>query len=410
MTVTGDRPAVDPVIGFDLYDHAVQDDPYPVYARLRDEAPLFHQAEHDYWVLSRHSDVHAAVRDETTYSHRMGVTLDASAWNEHASHAMSFLAMDPPEQPRLRRLVSQAFTPRRIATLEPAVVALTERYLDGIRGAGELDWISDLAARLPMDVISDLMGVPHADRDDVRRLADLLVHREDGLRDVPPAGMAAGLELFDYYRELIADKRRRPQDDLVSALLTAEHEGRRMSDAEINAFLFLMVVAGNETTTKILGNAVFHLAAARRQHDEVFADPAGALVEPWLEETLRHDSSTQFVARLLTADLTRHGVTAPAGAQVVLALGAANHDERVFSDPEVFDLHRDPAELAHHISFGGGRHFCLGANLARLEARTVLRALVRRSRAIEVDHAAAVRCYSANVRGFSSLPVRVVAR
>ncbi|HET7429894.1 MAG TPA: cytochrome P450 [Nocardioides sp.] len=401
-----DAPAID----FEVYDHRLQDDPWPVYRRLRDEAPLFHQVEHDYWVLSRHADVHSALRDEDTFSHRMGASLDASAWNEHAHLVMSFLATDAPEQPRLRRLVSQAFTPRRIAELTPQIDGLATHYLDRVPADGELDWVTDVAARLPMDVISDLMGVPAADREEVRRLADLLVHREDGLRDVPAVGSAAGVELFGYYRGLIAEKRKRPADDMVSALLTAEDEGQRMTDPEINAFLFLMVVAGNETTTKLLGNAVFHLTCDPAQHEEVFADPGSDLVEPWIQETLRHDTSTQFVARLLTADLTRHGVTAPAGSQLVLALGAANHDDRVFTDPHRFDLHRDPDELSRQISFGGGRHFCLGANLARLEARVVLTQLVRRCRRIEVDHQACRRVYSANVRGFGSVPMRVTAR
>jgi cytochrome P450 len=169
-----------------------------------------------------------------------------------------------------------------------------------------------------------------------------------------------------------------------------------------------MVVAGNETTTKLLGNAVANNSRHPDQRSLVFADPA--LVEPWIEETLRYDTSTQLLARLLVEDLPLHGVTAPAGSRIVLALGAANHDERVFTDPERFDIDRDPAELAQSVSFGGGRHFCLGANLARLEAQIALRALVERVREVSVDHDAAVRFYSANVRGFARLPMTVVVR
>src|SRR5690606_8680547 len=194
--------------------HALQDDPYPVYARLRDEAPLFHQREHDYWVLSRHADVHEALRDDVTFSNAMGVSLDASAWSPHAPTVMSFLAMDAPEQTRLRRLVSAGFTPRRVRELAPRVEALTARYLDASLALGELDWITEVAGRIPMDVISELMGVPEADRVEVRRLADLLAYREDGLRDVPPAGMEAALTLFDYYAAHVAEKKRRPGDDL----------------------------------------------------------------------------------------------------------------------------------------------------------------------------------------------------
>lgn len=401
--------AADP-IHFDVYDHAVQDDPLPIYRRLREEAPLYHQPEHDYWVLSRHEDVYAATRDDETFSNRMGVTLDASAWNEHAHSVMSFLAMDPPEQVRLRRLVSKGFTPRRVRELAPQVEALTHRYLDAALDTasekGSFDWIGEVAGRIPMDVISEMMGVPEADRVEVRRLSDLLAYREDGLRDVPPAGMEAGLRLHGYYADLIAAKRRTPSDDLTSALINVEDEGKRMSQREIAAFLFLMVVAGNETTTKLLGNAVFHLPDD--QQCEVFAD--AGLVVPWVEETLRHDTSTQYVARLVTRDFTAHGVTVPAGSQLLLALGAANHDDRVFTAPDTFDLHRSEDELSQILSFGGGRHFCLGANLARMEARIVLEALVARMSQFRVDHESCVRFYSANVRGFSSIPMEVSAR
>ena len=399
---------------FDPYDHRLQDDPYPVYARLRREDPFHHNQEQDFWVMSRHADVHAAFRSDAAYSNRMGVSLDASAWNEHAHTVMSFLAMDPPRQTRLRRLVSKGFTPRRVAALEPQIQRITDHYLDrhldGTRSgdAVDLDWIGDLAGKVPMDVISEMLGVPESDRDEVRRLADLLVMREDGLRDVPAAGIDASLRLFEYYREHVARAKARPADDLTTALLTVEDGGDRMSDAEVVAFLFLMVVAGNETTTKLLGNAMFHLTADPAQRDRVFAD--GALVPRWIEETLRFDTSTQLLARLLVEDLTLHGRTAPAGSQVLLALGSANHDEDVFTEPERFHLDRPQDQLGQVLSFGGGRHFCLGANLARLEARVVLDSLLRRVRTVEVEHDRCVRFYSANVRGFEHVPARLVVR
>jgi cytochrome P450 len=395
-------------IAFDPYDYALQDDPYPTYKRLRDEAPLHHSVEHDFWVLSRHADLHQAMRTDGVYSNEMGVSLDASAWTPYAHQTMSFLAMDPPRQTRLRRLVSKGFTPKRVAELEPRIQRITDRYLDRAMESGDLDWIGDFAGKLPMDVISEMLGVPETDRDEVRRLADLLVHREPGLRDVPPAGIEAAMTLFGYYSDLLAERKRRPADDLTSALLAAEDGGERMSDQEIIAVLFLMVVAGNETTTKLLGNAMYHLTAHPEQRDEVFAD--AALVDRWIEETLRHDTSTQLLARHLVADLTLHGVTAPKGSKLLFCLGAANRDDRVFTDPDTFDLHRDEGELRQILSFGGGRHFCLGANLARLESRVALRELVRRAASVEADHQAAVRFYSANVRGFAHLPVSVQAR
>jgi cytochrome P450 len=392
---------------FDPYDYAFQDDPYPTYQRLRDEAPVFHAEADDIWVVSRHQDVFDVLRNDEVFSNRMGVSLDASAWNPEAHRVMSFLGLDGAEQSRIRRLVSAAFTPRRVRELTPEVQALTERYLARTLAAnaehGEADWISDFAGKLPMDVISEMMGVPEADRDEVRRLADLVVHREDGVRDVPQAGMEASFALFGYYGEMVAQRRRTPTEDLTSALVAAEVDGDRLSDGEIMAFLFLMVVAGNETTTKLLGNALFHLSANPVQKAQVLAD--GALVPAWIEETLRHDTSSQMLARYVVEDVEVGGVLIPAGSKALVLLGSANRDERVFTDPTVFDIGREKSELSQILSFGTGRHFCLGANLARLEARVVLEELVRRIADVEVHADRAVRVHSTSVRGFASLPV-----
>ena len=393
---------------FDHYDYALQDDPYPVYARLRHEAPLFHNEEHDFWVMSRHADINRAFRTEGVYSNRMGVSLDESAWNENAHVVMSFLGMDPPEQTRLRKLVSRGFTPRRVAEMEPRIRRLCLLHLEPALAAGELDWIADFAGKFPMDVISELLGVPAADRDELRGLADLLVAREDGLRDVPQAGAGSALALFGYFAELVAERRKSPGDDLVSALLGVDDEGGdRMTEEELTTFVFLMVVAGNETTTKLLGNAVHHLCRHPDQREAVFADQS--LVAPWIEETLRCDASSQLIARHTLADVTIDGVTCPAGSKLLLNIGSANHDEHVFTQAAEFDVLRDREELGRHIAFGGGRHFCLGANLARLEANIALTELVARCRTIETLPGAQ-RFYSANVRGFAALPVRVSLR
>jgi cytochrome P450 len=292
--------------------------------------------------------------------------------------------------------------------MEPRIRELCALHLEPALAEGELDWIADFAGRFPMDVISELLGVPSADRDELRRLADLLVHREQGLRDVPEVGFDASMALFTYYGEMIAERRKHPADDHVTALLTTEAEdGDRMTDGELAAFLFLMVVAGNETTTKLLGNAVHHLSRHPDQRTAVFADPS--LVTPWIEETLRYDASSQLLARHTLEDVTIDGVTCPAGAKLLLNIGSANHDEQVFADSEEYDVFRDRDELGKHIAFGGGRHFCLGANLARLEANIALEELVTRCATIETLPGAQ-RFYSANVRGFSSLPVRVSLR
>jgi cytochrome P450 len=403
-------------IVFDPYDYGFQEDPYPVYARLRDESPLHHNEEHDFWALTRHADIQHAVRTEGVYSNAMGVSIDKSAWGPDAHKVMSFLGMDPPRQKRLRSLVSKGFTPRRVTELAPRVQMLTDHYLDQCldvaRDGQSFDWITDFAGRLPMDVISEMMGVPEADRTEVRRLADLVVHREPGVHDVPRAGMEASLDLVVYYADMVEQRKKRPTDDLTSALLAAEIDGDRLTDEEIIAFLFLMVVAGNETTTKLLGHALFHLTRHPDQFQKVFADAnqPDDLVVPWIEETLRYDTSSQMVARHLLEDVEQHGTVAPKGSKLLLVLGSANRDERVFSDPDRYDIFRDKDEVSQLLSFGGGRHFCLGANLARLEAQIALREVVRRVGSVDVDHDACRRVHSINVRGFASVPVRMEVR
>ena len=393
---------------FDPYDYATQEDPYPTYARLRDEAPVYRNEERDFWALSRHADVHRTLRDDATFSNAMGVTLDESAWGPHAHQTMSFLALDPPEQTRLRNLVSRGFTPRRVAELGDRIRELTVRHLEPALERGDLDWVDDFAGLLPMDVISELMGVPKSDRAELRRLADLTVHRDDGVFDVPPEGMDAALTMVDYFGDMLASRRRRPTDDLTSALVAAEVDGDRLTDEEIIAFLFLMVVAGNETTTKLLANAVYWGFRHPDQLAKPLADPER--VPDWVEETLRYDASTQLLARHVTTDVELRGVTVPQGARLVLLFGAANRDERIFTEPDRYDLDRDPAELGQLVSFGGGRHFCLGANLARLESRIALDELVRRVRTIDVDESKARRVHSVNVRGFAHLPISVELR
>jgi cytochrome P450 len=399
-------------IVFDPYDYAFQEDPYPVYRRCRDEDPLHHNAEHDFWVLTRHADIQHAVRTEGVYSNAMGVSIDKSAWGPDAHKVMSFLGMDPPRQKRLRSLVSKGFTPRRVTELAPRIQQLTDHYLDQCLDMGSFDWITDFAGRLPMDVISEMMGVPEADRVEVRRLADLVVHREPGVHDVPRAGMEASLDLVVYYADMVEQRKKQPTDDLTSALLAAELDGDKLTDEEIIAFLFLMVVAGNETTTKLLGHALFHLTRHPEQLERVFADPAQPddLVVPWIEETLRYDTSSQMVARHLLEDVELHDTVAPAGSKLLLVIGSANRDDRVFSDPDRYDIFRDKDEVAQLLSFGGGRHFCLGANLARLEAQIALREVVGRVGTVEVDHDACRRVHSINVRGFASVPVTMGVR
>ncbi len=253
-----------------------------------------------------------------------------------------------------------------------------------------------------MDVICELMGVPPADRDEMRRLADLLVHREEGVFDVPPAGLDAALTLAGYYDEMLVERRRRPTDDLTSALLEAELDGDRLTADEIIGFLFLVVVAGNETTTKLLANAWYWAWCNPDERAKPFAD--AARIPDWIEETLRYDTSTQMLARTAVEDFELHGGCIPAGGRVVLLLGAANRDARVFPSPDRYDLDRDTSASA---SFGAGRHFCLGAPLARLESRVAFEELTAQVSDYDIDTDGMARVHSVNVRGFATLPTTV---
>lgn len=392
-------------VAYDPYAYAIHEDPYPTYARLRAEAPVYRNEDHGFWALSRHAEVLEGFRDSTVYSSAHGVSLDPAASGPHAHKSMSFLAMDPPRHGRMRGLVSRAFTPRRVLGLEPRIRALAVAAIDASLERGEMDFIADLAGTLPMDVISELLGVAPADRVELRRLSDLLVHRDEGVMDVPTAGVEAAFALAGYYAEMIAERRAQRSDDLTSALLDAEVDGERLTDDEIISFLFLMVVAGNETTTKLLGNAWYWAWRHPDQRTLAFSGPAA--VPAWVEETLRFDTSTQMLARSTTTDLTLHGTTIPAGDRVLLLVGSANRDEDVFPRADRYDLERDTGALA---SFGFGRHFCLGASLARLEARVCLEEIVRRVGSYDIDPDGTTRVHSVNVRGFASLPSTVGAR
>jgi cytochrome P450 len=397
---------------YNPYAYEIHEDPYPTYARLREEAPLYHNPELGFWALSRYDDVLAGFRDSERLSSAHGVSLDPAASGPHAYKTMSFLAMDPPKHGRMRGLVSRGFTPRRVAELEPRIRELTRLHLEAAVAKGSFDFIADFAGKLPMDVVSELIGVPPADRDELRRLSDLLIHREDGVDDVPPEGMAAALELVVYYSEMLAERRRRPTEDLTSALLAAEIDGDRLSEDEIVGFLFLMVVAGNETTTKLLGNAWYWGWVHPEQLAKPFADEAA--IPAWIEETLRYDTSSQMLGRVTTTDVELHGQVVPAGERVLLLAGSANRDHRQFPDPDRYDLDRHRPEagggLQQIASFGFGRHFCLGASLARLEAKVALEELVRSVASYDVHPDGIERVHSVNVKGFAVLPTTVQVR
>ena len=399
MTVQIDKPLLDP------YDYDFHEDPYPYYRRLRDEAPLYHNEDLGFWALSRHQDVHQGFRNSTSLSNRDGVSLDPVSRGPHASKTMSFLAMDDPAHLRLRTLVSKGFTPRRIRELEPRVTELAVQHLDIMlekAGSGvTVDYVAEFAGKLPMDVISELMGVPVADRDRIRAMADGVMHREDGVTDVPASAIEASLGLIVYYQQMIAERRKEPTEDLTTALLEAEIDGDRLTDEEILGFMFLMVIAGNETTTKLLANAAFWGYKNPDQLTQVYHDLSR--VPLWVEETLRYDTSSQILARTVSGELTLYDTTIPDGDVLLLLPGSGHRDERAFDNPDDFVIGREIGSKL--LSFGSGAHFCLGAHLARMEARVALTELFGRIKGYQVDEANSVRVHSSNVRGFAHLPM-----
>lgn len=387
----------------DPYDYDFHEDPYPYYRRLRDEAPLYRNDERNFWALSRHGDVLQGFRNSTALSNKYGVSLDPVSRTADAHKVMSFLAMDDPGHLRLRALVSKGFTPRRIRELEPRVVQLAQQHLDTALQAESFDFVAEFAGKLPMDVISELMGVPGPDRAHIRALADGVMHREDGLADVPQSAMQASADLMLYYIDLIKGFKKTPGDNLTSALLEAEIDGDRLTDDEILGFLFLMVIAGNETTTKLLANAAYWGHQNPDQLAPVYTDHSQ--IPLWVEETLRYDTSSQILARTVVGDLTVYDTTIPDGDVLLLLPGSANRDDRAFEKADEYRIGRDIGSKL--VSFGSGAHFCLGAHLARMEARVALTELFERIRGYEVDEDNAVRVHSSNVRGFAYLPITV---
>jgi cytochrome P450 len=383
---------------YDPYSYEIHDDPFPVYRRLRDEAPAYFNEQRGFWALSRYDDVRAATNDWRTFTSSEGITLEPLRKGTEPH----IIEMDPPRHTQLRALVNRAFTPGRIARLEEPIRARTRALIASFAGRGHIDLIGDFAALLPMAVISEMLGVAPADQDRLRHAADALLHREPDSDELTPAGIEGATTLYGYFDDLIRERQTRPGgDDLLSVLVAEEEQGTTLSHSELLGFCFLLIIAGNETTTKLLGNAVFLLAENPHERNAVARDPA--LIAGAVEETLRYDTSTQVMARSLTRDLEMHGEQMRAGTKVLLLYGSANRDERHWPDADRFDVRRDGAG---HLAFGHGIHHCLGAALARLEARVALEELLPVLGDYEVDAEHARRVHSGNVRGFASLPLR----
>ena len=389
------------LVDLNPYSHAFHDDPFSMYRDLRDNAPCYHNDSLDFWALSRYDDVLAALHDPATYCSRYGITL------EQDSSLPMLLTTDPPDHTELRRMVSRAFTPRRVADLEPAVRELAKGFLEPLLAKGEGDLISDYATRLPMDVIARMLGVPQQDEESLRVWTNALLDRDEGVPDVTPAGIDAAINLFKYFSRFVAERRVAiasgdAPDDLTTALCAAGTGADDLSDEQVVGFCFLLIIAGNETTTKLLANCLLALQRFPSERAKVAGDPGR--IPDAVEEILRYEGSTQFMARTLTRPVDLHGEHMPAGAKVLLLLGSANRDERVWERPDEFDIDRTSA--VQHVGFGHGIHVCLGAALARLEMRVSLEEIFRGMPGYEIDESACTRVHSGNVRGWASMPIR----
>jgi cytochrome P450 len=392
-----------PAIDYDPFSYEQDEDPYPIYARMRDEAPVCHNARLGFWALTRFDDVLAALVDAETYSSLNGTSLEFM--DEPKPDSGLIIYMDPPRHTRYRNLVSKAFTPRSMAQIEPEVVRIARAHLDALAGRDAFDVVADYTARLPMDVISALLGIPEADRREVQRRSNLLLHREPG-NPLPTAeAIASSGELMAYITRLIAERRARPGDDLLTRLLEVEVAGddgelARLGDDDIRMFFLLLATAGNETVMKLLATALHELWRHPDQLRALVREPR--LVANAVEETLRFDPPSQYQGRVTTRDVSLHGATIPKGAKVALVNGATGRDERKFARADHYDVRR---EIDLHLGFGYGRHVCLGAHLARMESRIGLAEFLARYPAYEIT--ATERMHSSNVRGFQRVEVRV---
>jgi cytochrome P450 len=385
-------------IRYDPFDASIIDDPYPTYRLLRDEEPVYHAAESDTWVLSRHDDVETALLDHDSYSSVGGVFPTPPGSDFVQSMLPMMILMDPPRHNQLRTLVSRGFTPRRIAALNDGIEQLAQDLVGRLEG-GSADFVVDFAGVLPTMVIADLLGVPREDRDQFRQWSNMLV-QADPTHGRTADALSAMASMYNYFTDFLADRRRSPRQDLMSALVSAEIEGVRLTDEELLGFCALLLIAGTETTTNLLGNAAVVLAQHPDSRRRLANDHT--LLGPAIEELLRYESPIQGLSRTLTRDITVHNTTMSRGESVLLVFGSANRDERVFPEPDVFDIDRKPEHL---VAFGKGVHFCLGASLARMEARIALTALLQRVPNWDVDLDSAQRLRSGPIRGYASLPI-----
>jgi cytochrome P450 len=398
-------PGGAPDLYWDPFDTAIDTDPYECWRRLRDEAPVYRNDRYDFYALSRFADVEAASRDARSFSSAHGTVLELMSPTPGLSGMLIF--MDPPDHTRMRSLVSRAFTPRRVTRLEDRIRELCNRFLDAALEQPSFDFVQDFAARLPAMVIASLFGVPEADQEGLRKLIDTVFHIEEGVGMVNDTSLTAGIEIHGYVCELLRDRTKNPRDDMLTDLTVAEitePDGsvRRLTIPEAADFAFLLISAGTETVARLLGWAAVLLDRHPDQRDVLIADPG--LIGNAVEELLRYEAPSPVNGRWLTRDVELHGQVIPEGSKVLLLTGSAGRDEREYPDADRFDVRR---QFDHHVSFGHGIHFCIGAALARLEGRVALEETLRRMPSWSVDIDNAVRLHTSTVRGWVNVPVGV---
>jgi cytochrome P450 len=390
---------------WDPFDVTSKDDPYPVWSQMRRHTPVYRNQRLDFWALSRFNDVDAAHRDPQTFSSAHGTVLELMSEPVLAPGLMIF--MDPPEHTYLRRLVSRSFTPRRMAMLESGIRALCVSLLQRQEGRDRFDFVQDFGARIPAAVIADLLGVPPSEQEAVRALIDQTFHLEPDVGMANVQSIEAMGQLNTYVSGQLTERQTQPREDMFTELIEGEiidDEGsvRRLTLEEASSFALLLASAGTETVARLIGWTGLVLSDHADQRAELAANPG--LISAAVEELLRYEPPSPVQGRWTTRAVELHGVTIPADSKVLLLTGSAGRDERHFAHPDRFDIHRT---IDHHLSFGYGIHFCLGAALARLEGRVALEEVLRRFPEWTVDKDSAVALHTSTVRGYSTLPVFV---
>jgi cytochrome P450 len=387
---------------YDMYDVEINADPYPVYRRLREETPLYHNDAYDFFAVSRFEDAERGLLDPQTFVSGRGAILEVIRANIEMPPGV-LIFEDPPVHSIHRRLVSRAFTARRVAELEGKVREFCGRCLDPLVGSGGFDLIADLGALVPMRTIGMLLGIPEGDQEAIRDQVDASLRTEEG-EPMKVTGEIVSGEMFAEYIEWRAEH---PSDDLMTELLRVEFEDetgtvRRMTRDELLTFVNVIAGAGNETTNRLIGWSGKVLAEHPDQRRELVEDRS--LIPNAIEEILRFEPPAHHVARYVADDVEVHGRIVPEGSVMVFLNGSANRDDRRFPDGDCFDVHR---EVGHFLTFGYGIHFCMGAALARLEGRIVLDELLNRFPEWDVDLANAKLSPTSTVRGWEVLPALV---